>query len=340
MNPSIGSSDRDHSRGYVLITAARDEARYIEGTIRSVIAQTIRPIRWVIVSDGSTDDTDRIVAAYAAEHEWIDLVRLPPREKRHFAGKAHAVNAGLARVKTLPHAFVGNLDADVSFGQDYFEFLLEKLAGDPTLGLVGTAFKDSTLQYDYRFVSIEHVSGPCQLFRVACFEAIAGYVASTLGGVDHIAVISARMNGWRTRTFTERSFYHHRPMGSSEHGILQARFRTGVVDYALGSHPLWQLCRAAYQTIKKPYGAGALMLLAGFASASLRRVHRPVTPTFVEFHRHEQMARLRTLLVSGIPMMRRPILRMPILHLDLRAVGAFVAGVFNYVWIVFDAWFN
>src|SRR3954468_494211 len=112
MTATFGTDDRDRdrSRGYILITAARNEGRYIERTIRSVVAQTVRPIAWVIVSDGSTDDTDRIVAAYAAEHEWIELVVLPPRKTRTFAGKAHAVNIGLARVKAVPHQFVGNLD--------------------------------------------------------------------------------------------------------------------------------------------------------------------------------------------------------------------------------------
>ena len=85
--------------GYVLVTAARNEAEFIELTIKSVVAQTIRPLKWVIVSDGSTDGTDEIVRSYARDYPWIDLVRMPARRERHFAGKAYAFNTGLARCR-------------------------------------------------------------------------------------------------------------------------------------------------------------------------------------------------------------------------------------------------
>src|SRR6266436_7360745 len=177
---------------YVLITPARNEAAFIEQTIESVVAQMARPAKWVIVSDGSTDGTDEIVKRYAS-HEWIELVRMPERRERHFAGKVHAFNAGYARVRDLQCEMVGSLDGDISFDEDYFSFLLQMLAEDRELGLVGTPFKGSSSPtYDYRFVSIEHVSGACQLFRRECFEEIGGYVPVKGGGVDHIAVIAAR----------------------------------------------------------------------------------------------------------------------------------------------------
>ena len=139
---------------YVLITPARNEVQFIERTIRSVVKQTTRPAKWIIVSDGSTDGTDAMVSKYAAEHEWIELVRMPERRERHFAGKVHAFNAGYARVKDVNYQMIGSLDADISFDEDYFPFLLRKLAEDPALGLVGTPFKGSET-YDYRLVSIE-----------------------------------------------------------------------------------------------------------------------------------------------------------------------------------------
>src|SRR3979409_1419174 len=158
---------------YVLITPARNEAKFIELTIKSVVAQTVWPLKWVIVSDGSTDGTDEIVSQHAAVHSWIELVQMPERSERHFAGKVQAFMAGVARMKGLEYAIIGNLDGDVSFEQDYFSCLLQKLAADPTLGLVGPPFQEgSNHTYDYRFVSIEHVSGACQLFRRECFEEI------------------------------------------------------------------------------------------------------------------------------------------------------------------------
>jgi glycosyltransferase involved in cell wall biosynthesis len=282
---------------YVLVTPARNEAAFVELTIKSVVAQTVRPAKWVIVSDGSTDGTDDIVRKYAAEHSWIELVRQPERVERHFAGKVHAFNAGYSRVKDLEWNVIGSMDADISFNEDYFSFLLGKLAEDAQLGLVGTPFKDTTI-YDYRFVSIEHVSGACQLFRRECFEDIGGYLPVKSGGIDHIAVLTARMKGWKTRTFTERICLHHRKIGTAERGVLRAKFRVGALDYVLGGHPLWELFRTMYQMTKKPYVIGGLMLLIGYTVSCVRRVKRPVPSELVDFRRREQMRRLRKFLVG------------------------------------------
>src|SRR3989304_8081751 len=125
-------SDREKEKNrllsYVLITPARNEAAFIELTIESMIKQTVLPIKWVIVSDGSTDGTDDIVKRYTTEHKWIELVRMPERAERHFAGKVHAFNAGYARVKDLKYDIVGSLDADISFEEDYFFYLLGRFA--------------------------------------------------------------------------------------------------------------------------------------------------------------------------------------------------------------------
>jgi glycosyltransferase involved in cell wall biosynthesis len=278
---------------YVLVTPARNEAKFIELTLKSVVAQTVRPLKWVIVSDGSTDGMDEIVSRYAAEHSWIELVRMPERRERHFAGKIFAFNAGYAKVKDLHYEVIGSLDADISFDAEYFSFLLRKLVDNASLGLVGTPFKDIGPIYDYRFVNIEHVSGACQLFRRECFEDIGGYVPVKGGGVDYVAVVTARMKGWKTRTFTEKLCLHHREMGTAEHSIWTARFRYGIKDYALGNHPLWQLSRVAYQMTKRPFFIGGLALLMGYLSAFVRRMERPVSDELVAFCQREQMNRLK-----------------------------------------------
>jgi biofilm PGA synthesis N-glycosyltransferase PgaC len=285
---------------YVLITPARNEAQFIELTIKSVVAQSARPSKWIIVSDGSTDGTDEIIGKYAADHTWIELVRMPERTERHFAGKVHAFNAGYERVKQLNYEMIGSLDADISVDEDYFLFLLQKLDGDPTLGLVGTPFKDGPdATYDYRFVSIEHVSGACQLFRRECFEGIGGYVPVKRGCIDHIAVVTARMKGWKTRTFTDKMSLHHRKMGTAEHGTLLARFENGRQDYTVGNHPTWELFRGAYQMSKRPFVIGGIMVLSGYAWALIRRVKRPVSPELVAFQRREQMQRLKKFLTGN-----------------------------------------
>ncbi|HEX3741002.1 MAG TPA: glycosyltransferase family 2 protein [Terriglobales bacterium] len=277
---------------YVLITPARNEAAFIELTLRAVVSQTVLPLKWVVVSDGSTDGTDEMVQRYAREYHWIELLRMPQRTERHFAGKVHAFNAGYSKVKGINFEVVASLDADISFDKDYFSFLLQQLGNDPALGLVGTPFREaSSHSYDYRFTSIEHVSGACQVFRRECFEDIGGYVP-VRKGIDHIAVVTARMKGWKTRTFPERECFHHRAMGTAEAGKLAARFRIGENDYTIGNHPLWELFRTAYQTTKKPYFFGGVAILFGYISAAVRREPRPVSPELVRFCRSEQILRL------------------------------------------------
>lgn len=281
---------------YVLITPVRNEAELIELTLQSVIAQTVRPVRWVIVSDGSTDGTDELVQRYTAEHAWIEFVRAGGNGNRNFTGKVNAFNAGYERIKNLQYEVIGNVDGDTSFDSDYFSFLLQKVMEDPRLGVVGTCYvEDSRLTYNYQFASTDDVPGNCQLFRRACFEQIGGYTPVETGAVDTIAVLAARMYGWATKTFTEKSTVHHRKSGQAEKGILMVKFRTGIKDYCVGSHPLWELFKSVYYVTRKPLIVGGVMLGAGYFWALMQRRKRPISLALVAFHQTEQMKRLKYL---------------------------------------------
>jgi Glycosyl transferase family 2 len=282
---------------YILITAARNEEAFIKKTLDSVVAQTVLPEHWIIVDDGSTDRTGEIVEDYTKRHPWIELLCRPRRSDRNFAAKVHAFNAGFERVQPLNVELVGNLDADVSFGPDHFQFLIEKFLEDPTLGVAGTAYTqqdwDSTKD---SFEGENSVHGACQLFRLRCFEDVGGYMPSRAGGIDWIAVTTARMNGWKTRNFPERRFRHHRPMGTAERSSVGAMFDYGKKDYFLGGSPIWQLFRVAYRMTKPPVFVGGLALLSGFCCAALRRTKRPVSTQLMQFHRREQIKRLKAIL--------------------------------------------
>jgi glycosyltransferase involved in cell wall biosynthesis len=281
---------------YAVVTPARNEVANLERTLQSMVAQTIRPVKWIIVSDGSTDGTDDLVRKYAAEHRWIELERQPERTERHFAGKVNAFNAGYARLKDTPYDLVGSMDADISFGADYFEFLLGRFAENPKLGLGGTPFKEEGLEYDFRFSSVDHVSGAMQLFRRECFEQIGGYVPVKGGGIDVIAVWGARARGWQTRTFVERHYCHHRKMGTAKDGMVRVKFKDGQKDYALGGHPLWEVFRALYQMTKSPVIVGGCALGLGYLWSVIRRVERPMPAELVRFRRADQMRRLKAFL--------------------------------------------
>jgi GT2 family glycosyltransferase len=280
---------------YVLITPARDEIRNIERTILSVVAQTHRPLKWVIVSDGSTDGTDQLVRKYCERHEWIELLRTPERKERTFAGKVNAFALGYACVKELPFVLVGSLDADISFDAYFYYSLISKFRENPRLGIGGTRFYENDASYDFRFSSDDHVSGWCQLFRRACFEDIGGYTAVKGGGIDVIAVLSARMRGWQTKTFTEIVATHHRTMGTAGGGgsVLKARFKDGKKDYFLGAHPIWEIARIAYQMSKRPFIIGGSLLFLGYFSSAIMRLERPIPKEMVQFRRNDQLRRLR-----------------------------------------------
>jgi poly-beta-1,6-N-acetyl-D-glucosamine synthase len=282
---------------YVLITPARNEEAFIVKTLDSVVAQTVLPERWVIVDDGSTDRTAEIVEKYAKRCPWIELVRRPKRLNRSFAGKVHAFNAGFERIRHLQFDVIGNLDADISFGPDHFEFLIAKFLKDPTLGVAGTAYTqqdwDSTRD---SFEGESSVHGACQLFRYRCFQDVGGYVPNPAGGIDWIAVTTARMKGWKTRNFPERRFRHHRLMGTAERGPVGAMFDYGKKDYFLGGSPIWELFRVAYRMTKPPVFIGGLALLSGFCWAALQRIERPVSRELMQFRRREQMKTLRAIL--------------------------------------------
>ena len=115
------------------------------------------------------------------------------------------------------------------------------------------------------------------------------------GCIDHVAVLSARLHGWQTKTFTERVCMHHRLMGTALHGGLKAKFRLGMKDYSVGNHPLWQIFRTVYQMKNSPYVVGGLSVGAGYCWSLLRRAEIPIPSELVTFVRREQMHRLRRL---------------------------------------------
>ena len=279
---------------FVLITPARNEEAFIETTLASMLKQTVLPERWVIVDDGSTDNTAAIVASFADGISWIELLRREQRADRNFAGKVYAFKAGLERVQSIDFEIIGNLDADVSFDADYLDFLIRKFAEDSRLGVAGTPFTENS-GYDSTRDSFEgenHVAGGCQLFRRRCFEEIGGYVPNRVGGIDWVAVTTARMRGWKTRSFPEKRFHHYRSLGTAERSVLGSLFSYGEKDYYLGGSPVWQIFRVAYRMGKRPVIIGGLALLFGYCWAALRRIKRPVSRELMRFHRREQMRKL------------------------------------------------
>ncbi len=307
---------------YVLVTPARNEAGYIGATLDSVMAQTVRPLRWVIVDDGSTDGTAEVVTARAQGAPWIELLRMPPRAVREFAGKVRAFEAGRERLAELDYAVIGNLDADITLGPRHFESLLAHFAHEPRLGVAGSPYAEDPDHpqrhaYAHAGANLEHVSGACQLFRRTCYEAIGGYPALRGGGIDTAVGLAARAAGWHTRTFADSVCLHHRPVGTAERGKLAARFQRGVRAWTFGGHPAWELLRGFVDMRRPPFVLMGAAHLAGYGWAACRAVPRTVPPALVAQHRREQLHRLVDLVHPGRSAGREPpaeVLRVAVPH--------------------------
>lgn len=282
---------------FVIITPAHDEAAHMPRTVASMLAQTVRPAMWVVVDDNSCDGTAEVVRECAAGHDFIRVVQLRRGEGRHFGNKVHAFRAGLEQARSLAHAYVGNLDADISLEPHHFEHLLAAFEADPRLGIAGAMVH--TRMGD-RFVSQnvagDSVAGAVQLFRRACFEDIGGYLALPLGGVDAAAEIMARMQGWRVRTLPDLRALEHRRTGTAQAGALASKFKQGRRLRSLGYGWRFLAVRCVYRALERPRIAGSLAMGLGFALAALRKEPIVLPPAVVRFLREEQRRKLATTL--------------------------------------------
>jgi glycosyltransferase involved in cell wall biosynthesis len=278
---------------YVLITAAHNEEQYIEGTIRSILGQSVQPLKWLIVSDASTDRTNEIVKKYAGENALIELVQLDVAHRHSFGRKSHAIMTGYNCLKGLEYGFIGILDADISLQPDYYTKLLNKFREDPKLGLTGGFIHEErrgvfTSRRSNRTFS---VAGATQFFRRECFEGIGGILSLRYGGADWCAEVSARMMGWDVRAIPELKVFHHRTTGTANN-LLRHRFQEGKKDFSLGVLPTFEVVKCIGRLVEKPPVIGGLARLAGFVWSYCIREERPVSQELVEFLRTEQKRRL------------------------------------------------
>lgn len=277
-----------------MVTAAYNEEKCIEKVIQSVVAQTLRPKRWIIVSDGSTDRTDEIVKIFAAQFPFIELVRISEDHPRNFNAQVNAINLGFSLLKQNDCEFIGNLDADITLDRDYFEQLLNEFVKDPKLGLAGGyIYEEQNGEFRCRpGNSISSVAHGVHCFRRKCLALLGGYEPFSWGGTDTHAVVRLRMLGWKVQSVTSIPAYHHRPTGGG-FGAMRYRFLGGMMDHYFGTHPVFQVFRVLRRMGYKPYIIGGLVRMAGFLWGYCKGAKREVSPDFIEFFRKEQMEKLR-----------------------------------------------
>ncbi|MEM6578926.1 MAG: glycosyltransferase family 2 protein [Pseudomonadota bacterium] len=255
---------------YVVISPGRNEAQYMRRTLDSVVAQTVRPKLWVIVDDGSTDDTPEILAEYTAQHDWIHVVRREDRGHRSVGpGVIDAFYAGWDTIDPDDYIYMCKLDLDLDLPATYFEDLISRMKQDPLLGTCsGKAyFRDSSGRRVWERMGNEMSVGPTKFYRIQCFHDIGGFVREVMwDGLDcHIS----RWKGWRACAFPDTSlaFEHLRPMGSSQTSIIVGRRRHGAGQWFMGTDPLYFTATAIWKIFHPPYLIGGLASLWGYYGA-------------------------------------------------------------------------
>lgn len=285
-------------RSYVVISPCRNEANFMRQTLDTMVAQSIRPKLWVIVDDGSTDQTPTILAEYAAQHDWIRIVTRQDRGRRSVGpGVIEAFYAGFETIDSKAYEYVCKLDLDLRLPAKYFEGLMTRMEANRRIATCsGKAYIETaggSLASEGH--GDENSLGMTKFYSMSRFEEVGGFVREVMW--DGIDGHRCRMLGWTACSWDDEElrFVHLRPMGSSQHGVFVGRMRHGYGQYYMGTGLIWMIATAVYRVTERPYVLGGLFILWGWVDAKLKKLPRYEAPGFREFLRQYQW---RALLVG------------------------------------------
>jgi glycosyltransferase involved in cell wall biosynthesis len=274
---------------YAVITPVRNEADNLPRLAGSLVAQSRLPVRWLIVDNGSTDETQALAAELEVKHPWIQLLRVPGEATPvRGAPVVRAFHAGLEALGRRPDVVV-KLDADISFEPDHFERLLEEFATDPSLGLAGSlCWEDEGGEWKPQFTTRSHVRGAVRAYRSACLDDVLPLEPRM--GWDGIDEIKAALAGWRTATIADVPFFHHRGLGGREARVAMW-LRQGEMAHYMGYRPSYLVFRALFRALKD---TAALVMVWGYLRAVLtRRPRHPDATLRAHLRREQSLRRLR-----------------------------------------------
>ena len=285
------------NRRYVLISPCRNEADYMRQCLDTVIAQSVRPLKWLVVDDGSTDDTARILSEYARLHPWITVVTRKDRGRRSVGpGVIEAFYAGYDTINPDDYDYICKLDLDLRLPPRYFEVLMQRMEANPRIGTCsGKSYVEDQGALVHEGQGDETSLGMTKFYRVACFRGIGGFVREVMW--DGIDCHRCRMKGWIACSWDEPGlrFVHLRRMGSSDQSIFTGRMRHGYGQYFMGTSLVYMIASAINRMSEKPYFLGSLAMLWGWIRSALQGKPRYEDPEFRRFLRRYQR---RALLVG------------------------------------------
>lgn len=277
---------------YLLVSPCRNEAEYMKQTLDSVIAQTVQPTLWIIVDDGSTDDTPHILQDYADRHSFIKIITRENRGHRSVGpGVIEAFYHGYDAIDVSEFDYVCKFDLDLDLPPRYFEILIQRMEENPRIGTCsGKAyFKDKkTAELISEKCGDEMSVGMTKFYRRTCFEEIGGFVRQVMW--DGIDCHKCRQLGWIAVSWDEPElqFIHLRPMGSSQQGIFTGRMRHGFGQYFMGTGLLYMTASSVFRMIHPPYFVGGLAMLWGYVKSLIQRQPRFGDVSLVNFIKQYQ----------------------------------------------------
>jgi len=281
----------ENSTKYVLITPVRDEERFIEKTIQSVISQTILPLAYIIVDDGSSDKTGEIIDSYAAKYPWITALHRQDRGFRNSAGgEVQAFYFGFEQVKHLQWDYIVKLDGDLSFDADYFERCMQYFANDPKLGLAsGVIYNLENGELHLEKTPHFHVRGAAKMYSKKLWDELGGMYA--INGWDTLDEVKANMLGYTTQNFPDLKIVQYRTTGM-EVGIWQNAIKNGTGSYIAGYHPLYLASKIIKRSLRRPFFIESAGLCYGYFKAFFTHKERVNDAKLVHYLRKQQMNRL------------------------------------------------
>lgn len=284
----------NNDKRYILISPCRNEAEYMRQTLDTIIGQSIQPTKWVIVDDGSTDETPQILAEYAKKHEWIKIVTRTDRGHRAVGpGVIDAFYSGYETINPDDYSFLCKLDLDLRLPPRYFEILMERMDSNLRIATCsGKAYIENNGDLLYEGHGDETSLGMTKFYRVSSFKAIGGFVHEVMW--DGIDCHRCRMMGWVACSWDEPElrFVHLRPEGSSQQSVYTGRMRHGYGQYFMGTSLLFMTASAIYRLNEKPYVLGSLAVLWGWIRSALQGKPRYNDLEFRRFLRRYQMRSL------------------------------------------------
>lgn len=281
---------------YIIITPCYNEEKYIGKTIDSVLSQEIIPHKWVIVDDGSIDHTGQIIQKKIKNCPWAEYVyRNRVSGQTYYASNVFAIKEGLRCIEDVEFDYIAILDADIVLPYNYYQQVLQYFTQDPKLGIVSGIY---LMRDGKNLNSVLNDRRSCpkniMVFKRACYDAIGGFIPMKYGGEDTCACFAARMQGWKTWSYSDLVVEHSKPIGSGHTGnLLKIRFRHGIGEYFMGFSPLFQFIKSIRRCIKEqPFLIGGMARIVGFIYAHFMKEQRQLSPELIKFIRKEQLYRL------------------------------------------------